>query len=76
MQVVRAWMCRRTGGHTGKKTWTWIDNKPVDRLVDGLLLNRQAGEQIDGWTDGFSQMNLIGCTQSHQTLIAQSQAST
>jgi len=43
--------------------------------MDGLL-NRQAGEQIDGWTDGFSQMNLIGCTQSHQTLIAQSQAST
>ena len=29
--------------------------------MDGLL-NRQAGEQIDGWTDGFSQMNLIDCT--------------
>ena len=41
--------------------------------MDGLL-NKQAGEQIDGWTDGFSQMNLIGCTQSHQTLITQKQA--
>ena len=33
--MVRAWMSRRTGGQTGKKTWTWIENKPVDKLVDG-----------------------------------------
>ena len=56
------------------RQWTWIDNKPVAGWwMDGLL-NKQAGEQIDGWTDRFSQMNLIGCTQSHQTLITQKQA--
>ena len=33
--MVCEWKSRRRDGQTGKKTWTWIDNKPVDRLVDG-----------------------------------------
>ena len=33
--MVCEWMSRRRDGQMGKKTWTWIDNKPVDRLVDG-----------------------------------------
>ena len=42
--MVCAWMSRRTGGQTGKKTWTCIDNKPVDKLVDGWAAEQKVGD--------------------------------
>ena len=60
--MVCEWMSRRRDGQTGKKHGHGLTiNQWTGWWMDGLL-NRQAGEQIDGWTDGFSQMNLIDCT--------------